>query len=247
MICLRQRSEIFWNGTNMTKCSRRFLIWCARHFWRDGALRAANCQKPNRCLDYWKERNEVNFTAEAFRARRARSGGQHPQGVCRIRSAPSSLTAARGRPPLHKVENFSNFIRQIFNGRELNDTCYLSCAQKTRLDGRPSGRSDYGKCNDNTYNIAKCLFARQRDRTRPAPFSSISFPARGKRYGRRRHSYSVAVKNSTSGESGKELRAFGAALRPPVAKESHPFGGDGIAPSGLKKFDKSAENGYPKE
>ena len=31
----------------------------------------------------------------------ARVGGQHPQGVCRIRSAPLSLTAARGRPPLH--------------------------------------------------------------------------------------------------------------------------------------------------
>ena len=52
----------------------------------------------------------------------------------------------------------------------------------------------------------------------PASFSSISFPTRGKRYGRRRHSYSVAVKNSTSGESGKELRACGAA------------GGQGVRP-----------------
>ena len=28
-------------------------------------------------------------------------GGQYPQGVCRIRKAPSSLTAAQSRPPLH--------------------------------------------------------------------------------------------------------------------------------------------------
>ena len=30
----------------------------------------------------------------------AGTGGQYPQGVCRIRKAPSSLTAAQSRPPL---------------------------------------------------------------------------------------------------------------------------------------------------
>ena len=61
----------------------------------------------------------------------ASEGGQHPQGVCRIRSAPSSLTAARSRPPLHRgvlemrgddkpldIGSASNFIRQIFNGHK---------------------------------------------------------------------------------------------------------------------------------
>ena len=48
----------------------------------------------------------------------AQLGGQHPQGVCRIRSAPAPLTAARGRPPLHKVGNAPTSIRQIFNGRK---------------------------------------------------------------------------------------------------------------------------------
>ena len=35
----------------------------------------------------------------------ARSGGQHPQGVCRIRSAPAPLTAAQSRPPLQVCAN----------------------------------------------------------------------------------------------------------------------------------------------
>ena len=37
-----------------------------------------------------------------LRARRKpeEAGGQYPQGVCRIRKAPSSLTAAQSRPPL---------------------------------------------------------------------------------------------------------------------------------------------------
>ena len=150
MICLRQRSEIFWNGTNMTKCSRRFLIWCARHFWRDGALRAANCQKPNRCIDYWKERNEVNFTAEAFRARRARSGGQHPQGVCRIRSAPSALTAARGRPPLHKVGKCSEFHTSNIQ-RALTSRLYTVFRALRKPDSTVARRAFLDRrCNDNT-------------------------------------------------------------------------------------------------
>ena len=62
---------------------------------------------------YWKDRRGSRNTL-----RLGRLGGQHPQGVCRIRSAPSALTAAQGRPPLRKVGNVPNFIRQIFNGRK---------------------------------------------------------------------------------------------------------------------------------
>ena len=64
------------------------------------------------------------------------AGGQHPQGVCRIRSAPSSLTAARSRPPLRDIGNAPISIRQIFNGRSCNDLYFLPCAQETRFYGR---------------------------------------------------------------------------------------------------------------
>ena len=47
-------------------------------------------------------------------------------------STPTSLKISEGVP---------NFIRQIFNGRTRNDSHHSSCAQETRFDGRPSGRS----------------------------------------------------------------------------------------------------------
>ena len=59
----------------------------------------------------------------------------------------TALTAAQSRPPLRKVGNVPNFIRQIFNGRTRNDTQDVSCAQETRFYGRPLGRSDYGQRN----------------------------------------------------------------------------------------------------
>ena len=68
-------------------------------------------------------------------------------------STPTSLI--RSKSP-------ANFIRQIFNGRRQNDSHDESCAQETRFDGRPSGRSDYGKRNDNTRNGTICFSARQR-------------------------------------------------------------------------------------
>ena len=49
----------------------------------------------------------------------------------------------------------------------------------------PEGRSDDGRCNDSTHNVTTCFQARKRYFAFPAPFSSISFPARGKRYGPR--------------------------------------------------------------
>ena len=55
------------------------------------------------------------------------------------------------------------------------------------LIGRsPEGRSDYSLCNDKTQNGTTRLSGAKRYKIVPAPFSSISFPARGKRYGRRR-------------------------------------------------------------
>ena len=66
------------------------------------------------------------------------------------------------RPPLRKVGNAPNFIRQIFNGRKRSDPYHSSCAQGTRFYGRPLGRSDYRPGNDNTHNVTKCLFARKR-------------------------------------------------------------------------------------
>ena len=61
-----------------------------------------------------------------------------------------------------KIENISNFIRQIFNGRARNDTQGVSCDAETRFYGRPSGRSVYGKSNGNTHNGTIRLFARKR-------------------------------------------------------------------------------------
>ena len=45
----------------------------------------------------------------------------------------------QSRPPLRKVGNAPNFIRQIFNGRTRNDTHGVSCVQETRFYGRPKG------------------------------------------------------------------------------------------------------------
>ena len=49
----------------------------------------------------------------------------------------------------------------------------------------PEGRSDYGRCNDKTHYVTICFSGAKRYKIVPAPFSSISFPARGKRYGPR--------------------------------------------------------------
>ena len=93
-----------------------------------------------------------------FRASGA-TGGQNPQGVCRIRSAPDGADGcARSSAPTlpteshqqrvdvgidpyepHKFGNVPNFIRQIFNGRLRNDTHGVPCAQETRFYGRPKG------------------------------------------------------------------------------------------------------------
>ena len=49
----------------------------------------------------------------------------------------------------------------------------------------PEGRSDDGRCNDTTQNGTTSFSGAKRYFASPAPFSSISFPARGKRYGPR--------------------------------------------------------------
>ena len=49
-----------------------------------------------------REKEKNGFKKAFLRAWRKpeEAGGQYPQGVCRIRKAPSSLTAAQSRPPL---------------------------------------------------------------------------------------------------------------------------------------------------
>ena len=154
-------------------------------------------------------------------------------------STPTSLI--RSKSP-------ANFIRQIFNGRRQNDSHDESCAQETRFDGRPSGRSDYGKWNDNTHNGTTCFSARQRYFASQALFSPPSFLLREKRWCRRRHPASSGcglprlrrggrTESSAPTSLCKEARAFracGAVLRPPGAMGSYPLRGDGFAPSGHK-------------
>ena len=61
----------------------------------------------------------------------------------------------------------------------------VPCDWEARSGGRPKG-VPYGTCYRRMVRRSKMLFqARQRYFTSPAPFSSISFPARGKRYGPR--------------------------------------------------------------
>ena len=47
-----------------------------------------------------KEKNGFKKAFLWVRRKPEKAGGQYPQGVCRIRKAPSSLTAAQSRPPL---------------------------------------------------------------------------------------------------------------------------------------------------
>ena len=47
-----------------------------------------------------KEKNGFKKAFLWVRRKPEEAGGQYPQGVCRIRKAPSSLTAAQSRPPL---------------------------------------------------------------------------------------------------------------------------------------------------
>ena len=47
-----------------------------------------------------KEKNGFKKAFLRVRRKPEEAGGQYPQGVCRIRKAPSSLTAAQSRPPL---------------------------------------------------------------------------------------------------------------------------------------------------
>ena len=72
-------------------------------------------------------------SGKEFRACGA-AGGQHPQGVCRIRSAPSSLTAARGRPPLQCLTYFATKSP----GRSAPQPKYQSIAWTMRAQARPS-------------------------------------------------------------------------------------------------------------
>ena len=154
-------NEKTYNGTNCFSARQRYFVLLRLFFAYFFLARQKKvCRRRHSYSVAVKMGPPVN--PDKSTATSARSGGQHPQGVCRIRSAPSSLTAARGRPPLQKVRCVPNFIRQIFNGRKRNDSHNSSCAQETRFDGRPSGRSDYERCNDNTQNVTMCFFARKR-------------------------------------------------------------------------------------
>ena len=60
-----------------------------------------------------------------------------------------------------------------------SNTCRAGTFPYTKLNAPPEGRSDDGRCNDSTHNVTTCFQARKRYFAFPAPFSSISFPARG--------------------------------------------------------------------
>ena len=47
-----------------------------------------------------KEKNGFKKAFLSVQRKPEKAGGQYPQGVCRIRKVPSSLTAAQSRPPL---------------------------------------------------------------------------------------------------------------------------------------------------
>ena len=65
----------------------------------------------------------------------------------------------------------------------------------------PEGRSDDGRCNDNTHSVTNCFIRRDSAISRPAVFSSISFLPRQKRYGPRSGGRCAANRTAPSAHS----------------------------------------------
>ena len=98
-----------------------------------------------------------------------------------------------------KKDGLSTSIRQIFNGREQNDSHSVLSARETRSYGRPKGvlTTTHVTTKRTTERIAfsgaKRCFVLQR------LFSTHSFLARQKRMGRRRHTALSAHPKCTAG------------------------------------------------
>ena len=105
----------------------------------------------------------------------------------------------------------------------------------TKLNATPEGRSDYGQGNDNTHNVTTCFSARKRYRTHPAPLFCILFSGKTEKSMPAERQLRCHRNNGTSGESGKEFRACGAAggqhPQGMCCIRSVPDGADGCAKS----------------
>ena len=89
-------------------------------------------------------------------------------------------------PPLQKGRLFDSHTSNIQRA-QMKRLALCIVRSENPILRSPEGRSDYGRCNDKTHYVTICFSGAKRYKIVPAPFSSISFPARGKRYGRRRH------------------------------------------------------------
>ena len=67
-----------------------------------------------------------------------RRGSRNTLRLFRMRPERKFASARCATLPLQK-DGLSTFIRQIFNGREQNDSHCVSCAWETRSGGRPKG------------------------------------------------------------------------------------------------------------
>ena len=148
----------------------------------------------------------------------------------------------------HDIGYAPNFIRQIFNGRKQNDSHGIPCGQETRFDGRPSGRSVYGKRNDNTHNETTCFSARKRYFASPNTLFSTIFslarekmvPSETPRILRMRSPAPAArradrgVRPYKSVQRGTSLPRLRRGFAPSGRNGVSPRRGDGFAPSGHK-------------